>query len=230
MPILVFCTLTTWTTRLLLLAEAARGRMNEVKSDLLGYQTGRPWHGRSTEAVAMVAHGMKIVTIRYERRCTSYTFYVQDDICKTKKRQRAPALKRPWPKPRKPIDSYGFPCPGVPWLLGRLMTYRHAIMVYINTYNVHDKRTRGNGYTPTQSRMHAGMRTSACHEDSSSMQWQRSAWMYISCYRICKARCSWRWSSVIRTIYLHFIIHLTCVWRVMTVKEDKKGTSWMHGR
>ena len=24
-----------------------------------------------------------------------------------------------------------------------------------------------------------------CHEDSSSMQRQRSAWMYISCYRIC---------------------------------------------
>ena len=91
---------------------------------------------------------------------TSYTFYVQDNICKTKKRQQAQALKRPAvAKPRKPIDSYGFPCPGLPWLLGRLMTYRHA-MVYINTFNVYDKRTRGNGYTPTQFNMH-GMRTSA---------------------------------------------------------------------
>ena len=47
--------------------------MNEVKSDLLGYQTGRPWHDRSTEAVAMVAHRMKMVT---RIRATVHLLYI----------------------------------------------------------------------------------------------------------------------------------------------------------
>ena len=88
-----------------------------MKSDLLGYQTERPWHGRSTEAVAMVAHRMRMVT---KIRATVHLLYflrarrhLQDEKAttgpgvETTVAQAKETHRLLWvslPRPRNPID------------------------------------------------------------------------------------------------------------------------------
>ena len=84
------------------------------------------------------------------------------------------------------------------------MTYRHA-MVYINTFNVYDKRTRGNGYTPLNL-----MCTYAheCHEDSSSGSVQPGSIHPVTGFVIFLTMASTNISLTVAVMNIYAILHL----------------------